>query len=427
MQVIILFFIINGFYIIPPISSNMIAPILVVSVALLLMKNPTVIGFKIFKDKNVASIFLWMMVMFLGSLLIPYIFHTVDISYAKNFVSQFIQFFVILFFLGFCFNKHRFLDDGYFERLIVYTFCLQSIIQILAYIFPPIATVVHLTYTADKVARLYEDYGGARGLALTGAPGWGISVGYALSFMFYIKAFLVKRDITFLAVIIGLLLFIGAALSGRSAFVGVIFGLFYFIFSCRTWGYKFKVISIFTSLLILSITSVLLIFPEIWTLLNENVLPYVLELFYNLQKNGQLASKSTDILIQMWDVDFVYTEALYGTGWFIDPLTGGYVKDVDVGYLRNLFFGGAMWLLAVFLYQAKLLSIFNPHNRNKDNLVFNVGVFLMLTLMEFKAMTVGFNKYAFTITLFYSVAYYFSVKHKAKKVNDNNISSYSYT
>ena len=52
--------------------------------------------------------------------------------------------------------------------------------------------------------RTYIGYGGIRGLALAASPGWGLTVGYGMAFLFYIKGYWINKNISIVTAIKGL-------------------------------------------------------------------------------------------------------------------------------------------------------------------------------------------------------------------------------
>ncbi|EFC7083168.1 hypothetical protein CS072_004805, partial [Escherichia coli] len=166
-----------------------------------------------------------------------------------------------------------------------------------------IADIIHLFYDKDKVERLYINYAGVRGLALTGSPGWGISVGYAISFLLFVKAFVINQKLKFSSIIVAILLLIGAMFTGRSAFIGVIFGGGYYLVSGEDITKKIKTIILFLILpaLICMLTYIML--PSLSSLFGDKVFPFVFEFYYKYKDTGELSTKSTDILLNMWDLN----------------------------------------------------------------------------------------------------------------------------
>ncbi|MFB1078182.1 hypothetical protein [Photobacterium damselae] len=396
-----LFFLINSFYIYAPINSSMMAPIISALLSVFLLGEIVFYRKTNYFDKRILFA---ICVLIFYSLFIVLINQTFDFTYLKNIFSQILQLFFIVLTCSLLLNESKYIAFN-IERLIVYVFVIQSVIQILAFIFPWVASIVHLTYTEDKLSRLYDAYGGIRGVALTGSPGWGISIGYALVFLLYTKEYVINNKLSFSAVLIAGLLILGAFFTGRSAFIGVIFGFIYFLLSRDLLVNKikkiFKFIVIISFLLIVSY----FMFPTVVNDFVDKVFPFVFEFYYRLQDGGAASTKSTDILINMWKLNVTDYQLLLGTGWFTDPMTGDYFYGSDVGYLRNLLFGGVIWYFILIYYQFSLLGLGGANNYPKNEILFVRILIVMVFVLELKAMTIGFNKYLFTISILLSISY----------------------
>lgn len=407
--VFLLFLLVHSFYIFPPINSSVLSLFFLMAFSLFFRNGFLTTVYKISKHKSVIILYFFMLFMLFISIVIPVVHATLDLSYTKNFISQLVQFVLVVFVFSFIFNEYReirFTPTEFAERLIVWIFVIQSIVQILAFLSPQVASVVHIFYTEKAFQRLYEGYGGIRGLALTGSPGWGLSVGYGFAFLFYVKAYVVRRKINFLTVFFGLLLVAGTIFAGRSGFIGAILGIFLYLTSSDNFVIKIR--NLFYGLfLFFSVVFLIYIsFPGFVSLLQERVFPFVFEFIYKYESTGKFQTNSTNILMRMWDIEISDMKFLIGTGWFTDPDTGSYYMHTDVGYIRNILFGGVVWVVFLFFYQAKLIGLnylnYKSVPKNTKRLIF--FVFIYLAIMEAKAMTVGFNKYMFTIVVFYSLS-----------------------
>ncbi|EFH6289316.1 hypothetical protein GAJ50_07135 [Escherichia coli] len=399
--VLCVFFLINGFYIYPPFNSAILAPMLALLGALTLRKKITI---KPFSDLLDPSFLFWFLFVSCYCLSIAVFSKTYDLSYVKNFISQLVQFAIILF----SFFMLSSIDGAFslkIEKIIVYSFVLQSVIQIAAFLYPGIADIIHLFYDKDKVERLYINYAGVRGLALTGSPGWGISVGYAISFLLFVKSFVINQKLKFSSIIVAILLLIGAMFTGRSAFIGVIFGGGYYLVSGEDITKKIKTIILFLILpaLICMLTYIML--PSLSSLFGDKVFPFVFEFYYKYKDTGELSTKSTDILLNMWDLNVDVTDIVFGTGNFTNDKTGEYYFGSDVGYLRNLLYGGFFWMFTLFIYQVSLFGQLRWWKKRKDIKLFVFIFIAMLMLLEMKAMAIGYNKYVFTVSILLGLSF----------------------
>lgn len=396
------FLLIHSFYLIPPVNSTFLVPIILIF-SFLLKQDINLVGISREVTFNIVSLYLFIIIFLILSALLT-VFHAVlDFTYLKNFLSQLIQFTIILLFVYLfvsCSNSVKDALSG-LQRLIINVFIVQSIIQLLAFVSSEFASFIHVFYKKEVILHLYDGYSGARGLALTGAPGWGVSVGYAVAFMFYVKEYLIEsREYSLKSVVIALLLIAGMFFSGRSAFLGVIVGGVYFLFCARNGRVKF----IFKSLFIVGVVVLasILIFPDLIKLLYTKSFPFVFEFVFKYQNSGTFETGSTNRLLQMWQVPITYSELLFGTGR-LESEQGGYYLGTDVGYLRNILYGGLIWMFLMFLFFLVFSGAFYSWIKQDKDAIFYFFVVVLALVFEAKAMTVGYNKYIFTILLVYFI------------------------
>jgi hypothetical protein len=345
---------------------------------------------------------------------ITIIHNTLDFSYFKNYISQIIQLIGIIFFIGFLSLKETHSNiKEYIERLTVSVFFIQSLIQVTAFLSPSFAKIIHLFYLEYDVVRLYEHSGKIRGLALSSSTGWGLAVGYACSFLFYTKIYLIDKKINSLSIILGLVLVIGSLFSGRTALVGLAFSFIYYLISNKNLTSKLKEIFILLVSITFIIISTAILFSDLTTSIFQKVFPFAFEPIYNYISTGKIETVSTNQLMSMWDRDIPLEVYFYGTGLFTDPQTGDYYMNTDAGYLRNLFYGGLPWIICIFIYHKIISGLALKHLIDKNTKTLLYILFLMSIFLELKAMTIGFNKYLFTILTVYQFSIIaFNIRNK---------------
>lgn len=420
-DVFLMFLLIHGFYIVPPINSSMLAVGIVLFLGALLKPKFINDSFKLLTSKKIIKLFTWISVLITVNIVISIVHSTFDLSYSKNLISQIVQIMMIVFVIGYIFYDYK--EDTYTEYLgylIVWAFLTQAVVEIFAFIVPAFASVVHLTYKAEKVENLYEGYEGVRGLALTGSPGWGLAVGFGLAFLFFFKLYFVNKKVTLFTVMLGLILVLGTFFAGRSAFVGAILGFVYYMISKGRIFLKLRNVFFGIILLIVCALIIYFLFPDFSELLVERVFPFVFEFYYNYQFNGIAQTGSTNMLKEMWSISISPTTYFIGDGMFTDSLTGKYYMSTDVGYLRNLLFGGFFWTALVISYHFYLSSTDILFNKkvNFNEKLFIIFLLLYMLILEAKAMSLGYNKYAFIILVSYFIAWIYEINNKNLKENN---------
>lgn len=409
-----LFFVTHSFYFLSHFNSSLFVPLFLlffvapfVSVrsgdVVRLVGRKAVLNGLVIAFAGVASLF-------------PSVLHVSgDYSYGVNFISHLAQYIIILFFLLFFLTTGTLKSDGVaaVQRAIVCVFAIQSVIQLLGFLFPSVAKLVHVFYAPGVVEHLYENYKGGRGLALTGAPGWGLSVGYGLAFLIYVKEYLIEsRKYSWNTFFIAFLLVVGMLFSGRSAFLGVILGFVYYLFNLNQERVSFFVKSCFLAVCILF--SGYLLLPNMASKVEGVVLPFVFEAYLNYTNTGVFQTGSTNKLIEMWRVPISSGEVLLGTGHMVSE-TGGYYKETDVGYIRNLLYGGVGWLVILYLYFLYVAGFLNSWLARDRDSAFYLFVFIYIFILEAKAMTVGYNKYLFTMLMLLYMSKIYVVNSKERE------------
>ncbi|WP_159066146.1 hypothetical protein [Vibrio harveyi] len=272
----------------------------------------------------------------------------------------------------------------------MYAFVLQTLVQLLAFTFPPFLTLVHSTYTDTQIGRIYHSYGGLRGLSLSGSPSWGLTIGYGIAFILFFKNLNSWTAVN--KFLIFILLVCGNFFAGRSGFLGLALGLVYYLT-------KMPKKHLFTLSFLGSIVIFILSFMYMEKIqevlaINKETFKFALEAYYNYQNNGVIETRSTNILFSMWNVQYSDFTHLFGDGYFLSPIEDSYYQHTDVGYLRTILFGGVFFGLLVICIQGVLLLSF----KSKFQRPYYVMIYIMLMIFEAKAMTVMFNKYVYIFT-----------------------------
>lgn len=294
------------------------------------------------------------------------------------------------------------------ENIIIWVFLMQSIIQLIAMSVPVFAQSILYFNRAHDLQDAYG--GGVRGLALSSGVGWSLALAYGLIYIIFVKRYLLC-SVSIKSTVMGMLLLMGTFFAGRTGFVGAgLGGVLFLISNQQSFISKFSLIMKILIGIIAFCLCFYLFFPSMTEHLVENVFPFAFEPFYKLYYNDEFSTSSTDTLGEMWMVSTSFEEVMFGSGNFTDYITGSYYKHVDVGILRNLFYWGIGGYTLLIIYQLMLIS---PIKYIESQLVSRFNIFsykffiiTYLFLLEFKAMTIGFNKMTFSIIFLIAYFYY---------------------
>lgn len=269
-------------------------------------------------------------------------------------------------------NKDHFVE---ILKYIIFLFVVQSFIQIFAFLNPSIADLIHF-FQKDTVSN--KNYGGIRALALSGNPFFDLSSGYGLVFILYFYFLSISKTNLLLKYFFFILIILGSFFAGRTAFVGLIFGLIHYIF----YNYK-NIFSFLRIVLLFSFVFSIFIFlynnlPVSYkNIVDNNLLPFVFEFIYSYDETGEFTTESTEVLRDMY-FSVSWNTFLFGDGIY-QNYDGSYYKYTDGGYMRNILFYGIFG--TIFKMICQILIVYVPFfkSRNTD---FNIN-FLFTILIGF--------------------------------------------
>ncbi|GAA0540141.1 hypothetical protein [Chitinophaga japonensis] len=279
--------------------------------------------------------------------------------------------------------------------LLVSVFTVQSVIQVLAFIFPPVADMVHF-FQKESVAG--KDYGGIRALALSGNPFFDLSAAYAVCYIVFVKLAVnrARMAIQVTDVIFFLLLIVGTFFAGRTGFIGL--GIALLTMAVYARGTPFKVFSflkVFFVCLVLVWTLPWLLPADTRDLLFDKLLPFAFEFLYSYLEQGSVATASTDVLSTMYFPIGINT-FLFGDGRYL-MADGSYYLYTDAGYMRHILYYGIFGQLLLVGYQ--LLFFLKPllislgggfEKRPRNDLFFWMVLLAVLFVLHYKGEVVGF-------------------------------------
>ena len=357
--------------------------------------------------KNILIV--WYILIFL-SILFPLIYVTYDFSFFKIILTQLIHLLAAVPVLAFLKYKNITVSDV--ENIFINIFIIQSIIQIIVLNSDYLSQVI-LTFNRFEPEKVIGIGSKVRGKALSAATTYHLSLAYGIAFLILVKKY-VKKKVSFLIILKSLLLLTGIFFCGRTGFVGVVIALISIPIVNRGFSFKsvFKfLVSLFIILLFIDyfLNSY---FYDFYRFLHNVVFPYAFESFYALQTSGEFETKSTNRLLEMWsENNFNFYEFVFGSGKYTNP-NGSYYMKVDSGFLRHPLFFGVVGYLFLLIYQFTILPIFKFKGRDK---LFSLFILFYLFVMDFKAVTIGINKFVFSISLLLSFSYlYLNIKQEKK-------------
>ena len=313
--------------------------------------------------------------------------------------------YILLFLIGLCtyaylFPIQRFtFDFGILDSFIVQLFLLLSILYVSPYIigegrdsaFNKVSEVIILTFALQAIIHLAsffnEGFGefisglkpeslreivdvegqGFRVFSLTGNPYFALPAGYGVAFILFFRLLLTSYSSWlfsgFKRYILFFILVAGAVLSGRTGFTGL-FCASVMALLMNYRGNTLKIIQIAKSSVITVLLLGLIVFTSSAILssqqlkaIEKDVFPFAFEFLYNYDKSGEFSTLSTDYLTENMYFNIPEETFFLGDARYSET-SGGYYKSTDAGYMRQILFGGVIYLLILIVYQ--LLYFYTP-------------------------------------------------------------------
>lgn len=358
---------------------------------------------------------LWPLFLTVVSLFIVSLHGTYDLSILRTFIGQALYFVIVILVFSVVYNRNH-PDEYYVHKLIFSVFAVQTIIILVAFLSPRFLNFVQLFQSSYIVAHSDSRFG-IRTLMLATTAYFGLGLAYGFVFIIYFRSILVEKKKSFVAILMIGLFFVGTLFVARTGLVGFVIGIGFFFFSKNKMRRKLSFL--INSLIFVAFFAVLIyiIVPSAITKkFNKEVAPFAFSMF--MRQDFQ--THSTNQLIQMWHVEIEPGTYLVGTGHYMNH-DGSYYKHTDVGYIRNILFGGVGFFLILLIYQIYMLSI--PLRRslsqgNKDDWFFFLTIIGYLLITHAKGQVLGFSK-TLMITLFFYLLPIFYYNKKRENIADN--------
>jgi len=191
-----------------------------------------------------------------------------------------------------------------------------------------------------------------RGLGVALSKNYDFSLLQSFGMFLIVSKFLRNKIVVWDYLKIFLIIF-SIIISGRTGFIGLGFAALVFIF--KTVRYKVfvnfvkKVSIAYVVIYCLYVLSSYII-PNVYQSINNNLLPWAFEFYYNFIETGEFSTSSSDQLTESHYYDLPDDTIVYGDGKYMQT-NGFYYGLTDAGYMRQtLYFGVIGILLFAVLY-----------------------------------------------------------------------------
>ena len=349
--------------------------------------------------KEVFYLFIFLFFDLFICLTIPYFFGTYDFSIIQTKIN-FLASILATFILAKSFSSNDKITDKQFFNLLLSLFAIQTILVITMLANSDLSQIVtSFTRSSDQGTRVLESYAGARGLGIADSSAFGFAI--VMGLFIFLTFFSYKNNIISFKYFFALLLLGGVASisAGRTAILGLVFGIVYLFLNFRNIRSFLTLISTF---LILIVAGYLLLSIDRNSIQNETLgyfYSYSMEPILNYINEGSLASSSTDALHNMY---FPLTEKqfLIGDGRYMEGES--YYMSTDAGYMRFALFYGSIFSLLVYVYFIYFVSKIAILNKKYALLLFFLLIFSFALHYkgEVVLFSISYNKVLFLILFF---------------------------
>lgn len=343
---------------------------------------------------------------FVYAIVVTFITGRFDFSLLPSIVNVLIHFIIAVFvvaFVGYCNVNKK--DLLYY---LVVLFAIQSIIQLMAFFYVDILDFIRL-FQPSRASQISENFGGRKGLALSGNMFFSLAAQYGLIFILYTEYLEMKGKVGLGDIVLFVLLFVGGIFSGRTFFLGVIiFFCVIIIFSSFHWKVKLKMMQ-YPIFCILGVCVLWRYLPGDMQLRLYDLYLYSFEFLENFLNGEKIHTTSTDSLFNNMYYRLPISTFLFGDGLYTNS-DGSYYGHTDAGYMRNILYGG-IFFFCICLF-VDLFLIFKSKIGN-SRLLWCILVYLLI--LHIKGEVLGYLLSIHCILFVFFIFCLFESKYKLKK------------
>lgn len=376
--VILLFWLVFGFQILG-INTRYLALFVLMLLVMFRRKGYTSL-MSILRNRKVFNVLVFSLLYFVLAIPITILHLKNDFSFFSESIGVIIvEIAAILFYSIFCIGSNRNILNW-----IIVIYLIQSLIILGAFIFPSFLEIIRLFQyeNAQDIADNYLDRQIFRGMTLSGDLFFGIAASFGFALIISMYKYLKSYQTYY--IFIFFLFVVASFFVGRTTLVGLVISIMlYFVSPIHN---KLKTfIHILFILFIVAIITYALLPHDVKELLNENIFPYALEMFYSLNEGDGLSTNSTSDLYRMLESSIPFSTFIWGDGQFTSS-AGAYYMQVDVGYYRQIYFSGILYVLfsiAIILYMIFPKNISGMKFRFSNSLQIRTDIYFDICLLVY--------------------------------------------
>ncbi|MGB0870103.1 MAG: hypothetical protein ACPGSD_10935 [Flavobacteriales bacterium] len=241
------------------------------------------------------------------------------------------------------------LDD--FMDMLIIIFAIQGIIILFEFISYDVRLFLQKLIGVTKVKSVGQ-FQWFRGIAFSLTKNYDFALAQSFGLFIIISKFF-RKNIGWFDYLTISLIFLSIVVSGRTGFIGVAVAVFILISKIVTFQLFITSIRKFVlaaGLIYIGYFSLQFVLPQIYASINNNLLPWAFEFYYNFLETGELTTASSDQLQDSHYYDLSDKTLFHGDGKYMRP-DGFYYGLTDAGYMRQtMYFGVFGIILFSFVY-----------------------------------------------------------------------------
>ncbi len=300
--------------------------------------------------------------------------------------------------------KYRGYTPSKFLDLLTSVFALQGFLMLIMLISPTFRDTIFGLTNNNGLDQFITT--GHRGLAISWHKYYDFSSFQSIGAIIIALKFRYAHKLTKFDILKYLFIIFSVITSGRTGLIGLALSLAIFLWSflaVRKKILRYVVILIF--LPYIAFESLNIIAPKAYRQLNDKLLPWAFEAYYNYLESGEITTQSSDYLLENFYFDVYERTLLFGDGRYRDG--SEYYMDTDAGYMRHVLFFGLLGSSILILSYLRMMYIGYIRGKSKYSILiliciaFNLlvhykGDVLLNSLINMRLMVILFLMFSYS-------------------------------
>ncbi|MGB1295653.1 MAG: hypothetical protein ACPG6V_09245 [Flavobacteriales bacterium] len=278
-------------------------------------------------------------------------------------------------------NRKYTVDD--FINIIISIFTIQGFIILLEFVSYDFRLFFQKLIGTTKIKRV-GSFQWFRGIAFSLTKNYDFALAQSFG-LFIILAKFFRSQIKWFEYVTISLILLSIIVSGRTGFIGVAMVIAIIVSKIITFQIFLTSIRKFilaAGIVYLGYFSLQFIFPSLYSSVNNNLLPWAFEFYYNYMETGELTTESSDQLHDSHYYDLPDKTLFHGDGKYTRP-DGFYYGLTDAGYMRQALYFGIFGIILFSIVYIRIAILNNKYL--EQNLRFIIpSIVLLLFIGHYK-------------------------------------------